>query len=170
MWINPLEYESVLYVADRMRRKDREEIAATREPFDTVALTRDCLAIPHFAWVTGREEAPIAVVGAVPLHPGVWSCWMFATDEFPKIRIGMTKFARHVIVPALAQSGCRRAQCLSDEGHVEAHEWLKALGAVEESRMLGYGKSGETFICFVLMLGLGAQHVHLRRGRRLSGQ
>ncbi len=165
MWIRPLDYESVLYVADRMRRGDREEIAATREPFDTVELTRDCLRVGHFAWVAGRDDPPIAVVGAVPMHPGVWSCWMFATDEFPRIALGLTKFARRVIIPSLAQSGCRRAQCLSAEGHDVAHEWLRSLGAIEESRMEGYGKSGETFVCFKLMLGV-TRDVHLRRWRR----
>lgn len=164
MWTRPLDYESVLYVADRMRVADRHEIAAAREPFDTVSLTRDCLAVRGFAWVAGLEQ-PIAVVGAAPQHPGVWNCWMFATDEFRRIGLGMTKFAHRVILPALAQSGCRRAQCFSQEGHLEAHEWLKSLGAVEESRMPGYGKSGETFCCFRLLLGASSD-VHFRRRQR----
>ena len=167
MWTRPLDYESVLYVADNMRRKDRHEIAALREPFDTVALTRDCLRAGAFAWVGGRDDRPIVVFGAWPMHPGVWSAWMFATDEFPRVALGLTKLARRVIIPSLAQSGCRRAQCLSIEGHTVAHEWLKSLGAVEESRMEGYGKSGEAFVCFRLMLG-AASHVHVRRGRRAA--
>jgi len=151
-WFRPLDYDGVLHVARRMRAADREELAATRYEFHPEDIAWECMQIPDFAWLVGREADPIAVVGARPQHPGVWTCFMFATDEFPRVGLSMTKHATRVIIPSLAKSGGRRAQALSIEGHDQAHDWLRFIGATPEARLTGFGKDGQDFIVFKLML------------------
>lgn len=159
----PLRFADVLDVARRMRAADAEEIYATRYENDPVALARDCMAYPQFAWTAWLEDEPVCAIGAVPMHPGLWQAWMFATDDFPKIGGYVTKFAGRVMIRTLAESGARRAQCLSSAHHTEAHRWLRALGAVQEGPpMLDYGKNGESFLLFVWR----AENVH--RWRRTA--
>ncbi len=145
--VKPLEYDDVLDVATNMREWDKREIYATRWSDDPAALARDCMIIPDFGWTIWLDK-PLCAIGAVPLHPGVWSVWMFAKDDFPTVGLYATKFARRVMMPGLVNSGARRAQCLSIEGHEDAHKWLRLLGAKAESRLWGFGKNGEDFHCF----------------------
>lgn len=163
-WFRPLRYDGVLHVARNMRAADRDELAATRYEFRPEDVARECMQIPDFAWLVGREDDPIAVVGARPQHPGVWTCFMFATDEFPRVGLSMTKHATRVIIPGLAKSGGRRAQALSIEGHDQAHEWLRFLGAVPEAHLEAFGKDGQNFIVFKLMLD--EPHVPFKPVRR----
>lgn len=148
MWLRKVTFPAALDVALRMREWDQREIFACRWNDNPADLARDCTAFPDFCWVAG-EERPIAVIGAQPMRPGVWCVFMFATDDFLKIRFSMTRFVKRVMVPALVQSGAHRAECHSMEGHTEAQAWLQALGAVRECTLVGYGRNGENFASFV---------------------
>lgn len=145
----PLTYENALDVARNMRDADKREIYATRWTESPEDLASDCLRLPDFAWTFHLGEKPVCAMGAFPSHPGCWSVWMFATNEFRKISIYVTKFALRVMMPALMQAGARRAHCLSIEGHHDAHRWLLLLGAKPESRLHEFGRNGEDFHFFV---------------------
>lgn len=147
MNLAPLTQRSILYVADRMRDDDRREIFATRWADSPSQLAVDCLAAPGFKWVA-HDDQPIAALGAIPRWPGVWSVWMFATDEFPRIGATLTRFVRRRMIPMLLEAGAHRAECLSIEGHDTAHRWLEFLGAKRSEPIMGLGKSGETFYCY----------------------
>lgn len=134
---------TLLYVAERMREWDRREIYATRWTEGPSALADSLLAPHNIAWIAGIEE-PIAALGAYPAWPGVWSVWMFATDNFPQIGYPLTKFIKKRMIPTLA-SHAHRAECRSIEGHEAAHRWLENLGAEREATLRGFGRNGETF-------------------------
>ena len=140
-------FDRLLYIAERMRDWDRREIYAARWTDDPFPLAAECLTYGDFTWIAGRER-PIAFIGAAPMHPGVWSVLMFATEEFDRIRLSLTKHVIRVMIPALVNVGAHRAECHSLEGHEEAHRWLEALGAKRESVRPGFGKNGEDFVCF----------------------
>lgn len=144
----PVTHEDVLYVAQNMRDWDKREIYATRWREDPADVALDCMRVPDFAW-TIHLDKPVCAIGAVPMHPGVWSVWMFATDEFPKIGIYATKFVKRIMIPALTQTASHRAQCLSVEGHDEAQKWLRFLGAKPECRLREYGRNKEDFLLYV---------------------
>lgn len=150
MLVRPINIKDAAFVAENMREWDRREIFATHwrdeGPF---GVARDAVACGDFGWILGRDK-PIATIGAYPMHPHVWSVYMFATDDFRQIRISATKFARRVIIPALVAADFRRAQCLSMEGHTDSHRWLEALGAKRESVLREYGRDGEDFVMFSL--------------------
>lgn len=151
MVLAPLNMPDLVYVADNMREWDRREIFACRWSENPAEFARDILALPGFGWVTGRDGKAIAAIGATEYAPGVWSVWMFATDDFKSIRIGMTKLAKRVIIPTMRNLGMRRAECRSMDGHTDAQLWLEALGARREATHKSLGKGGEDFHCYALM-------------------
>lgn len=144
MRVLPLSHNDVLYVAQRMREWDRREIYATQWTDDPVDLTATVMACGTFSWVCGLDR-PIAALGALPIWPGVWSVWMFGTDEVPRIGLSLTRFARRSMMAALLESGAHRAECRSIEGHEDAQKWLESLGARREATHRMAGRNGETF-------------------------
>ena len=148
MRLGPITYGDALYIAEHMREWDRREVFAglwTDSPYEVVQ--HALLWKP--GWTAYFGLKPIALVGAFPTHPGVWSVGMVATDEFPKIGKKLTRFVKRVMIPALVETGAHRAECCSMVGHEEAHRWLKLLGAHEEALHKGFGRGQEDFIRFV---------------------
>lgn len=139
----------VLYITHHLREWDRKEVFATRFSDDPDQLAMDVLRWGPNWWVAGEDKA-IAVIGATEVWPGCWSVGMFATDEFSKIGLPLTKWVKRSMIPHIAQQGIRRGECRSIEGHEMAHRWLETLGAKREGDGLKkYGKDGETFFTYV---------------------
>jgi len=137
------------WVARRMRRQDMDEIYATRWNDDPAELCAGLLAGGDFGWVAGNDNGtPIAAFGAVPAWPGVWEVWMFATDKWPEIALGVTRFVKRVMIPSLEDVGVHRAQCRSKHDHLVAHAWLESLGAYKESELRNYGRNAELFYLY----------------------
>ena len=141
--------DRVLYVAERMRAADREEVLATA-PHDDARLFAAEVGRSYgpFKWCIERDGIPVAILGASELWPGVWAAWLFATDSFRNIRFYTTRFVVRGMIPALHRLGAHRCEARSSAAHTEAHRWLRAMGAVEEARLRRYGKAGEDFIIF----------------------
>lgn len=132
-----------------MRSKDRDEVFATQWDEDSSSFANNILRVGDFGFVLHHDDGePIVCGGAVPMWPGVWSVWMFATDRFDEIAMSTTKFAKRVFFPALDQSGWHRLECRSLASHSVAHKWLESLGAYKESESPAYGRSGETFLVY----------------------
>lgn len=139
---------SVIHVACNMRECDRQEIFATRWSDDPLSLVESTLFTAGITFVGWHNDEPTAVYGAKPFWPNVWTVFCYATDNFNKISIGLTRHCRNAIIPWLRVNGAHRAQAQSIATHVEAHRWLKLIGGYEESRLPRYGKNGEDFIMF----------------------
>ena len=153
--LGPVEYEPLLYIVQNMREVDRYEILATlyeMEPDETSQIITDrtfaSATKMGIGWIGYRGDEPIAVLGMSMMHPNVSQVWMFATDRWPLVALSLTKFAKKTIIPLLKDSGTRRAQCFSIEGHNVAHDWLTMLGATEECEVPNYGKAGQSFHLF----------------------
>lgn len=146
-----LNLPDVLYVCHRLRAADRREVFALRFDDDPNLLAMEIVrSWGPLAWTAHHEHTPAAVFGATEMWPNVWSCWMMATDEYPKIALGMTKFVRRRIIPHLMESGATRCEARSIDGHTQAHRWIEGLGAVQEARLRRYGRNGEDFLVFRL--------------------
>lgn len=141
----------VLYITHHMREWDRRELFATRWDEDPDHLAMDVMQRwGEHCWVAGEDRQAIAVIGAMQTWPGMWSVGMFATDDFPRIGLPLTRWVRQVMIPHIVQQGVRRGECKSMEGHTMAHRWLELLGAKREGEPLkNYGKNGETFHTYV---------------------
>jgi hypothetical protein len=141
-----LNEADLLYVADNMRDIDKKEVYATRWDENPATLVDSILSNGRFGWVAGGEDGiPIAAFGAVPMWPGVWQVWMFATDRWPEVSVGVTKFIKRIMIPSVKSSDWHRAECRSIEGHDVAHRWLEMLGATREGALPYFGKNKDTF-------------------------
>jgi hypothetical protein len=141
---------SVMYVASNMREADKAEIYATRWTRSPIDLAEDICRIPGPKWIAHAKGAgPVAAYGAMPMWPGVWSLYLFATPHFLRVAGAVTRHIRRVMMPSLALAGAHRAEARSSAHHVEAHAWLERLGARREGVLKGYGRDGEDFISFV---------------------
>src|SRR3546814_12915510 len=114
-------------------------MGATSWTDDPEELVGKCMACPGYAWVAGLDR-PIVVIGGVPMWPGVWSMFMFATNEISNIGLGLTKFVARRMIPGLLDQGAHRLEARSMDGHVDAQSWLETFGAAREATLYGYGR------------------------------
>lgn len=146
MRIAEINQPDLLYIADNMRDVDKNEVYATRWDDNPEGLVDSIMSGGSFGWVAGSEDGiPIAAFGAIPTWDGVWQVWMFATDRWNEVALGVTRFIKRVMIPAIIESGWHRAECRSIEGHPTAHRWLEALGASHEHTLHFFGKRGDSF-------------------------
>lgn len=143
---------TVTHVVENMRASDKQEIYGLRHSEDPRLVVRDVMAMSNFAWVGWLDSKPHAVFGGGEVRPGVWSMFAFATDEFPRLALGLTRFAKRSVLPMVfGRLGAHRLQCESHESHTSAHKWLELLGAHRESILKGYGKDGSNYHQFVVL-------------------
>lgn len=143
--------ETIRYVAANMRAIDYREISATSWADNRRDLALDVAErysrYTDTMYVAGIDK-PTAVIGWIPVWPGMWSVSMFATDNYHLISKDLTKFACRDIIPALGRGGAHRIECRSHADHTQAHAWLEFLGMSKEATLPGYGKNGEDFFVF----------------------
>jgi len=99
------------------------------------------------------SDRPICIGGFINTRPNVISLMMFATSDFPKIGVGITRFIKHQMFPRLEQAGVHRIEAISLEGYDEVHDWLRVLGLEAETEPLrNFGKNGEAFRYFARVM------------------
>jgi hypothetical protein len=156
MNIAPATVDMVYLVAADMRDEDFREISATRNTIDKEELARqmalNCSKRGEKLYAVG-DETPIAIVGVLPLWPGVWSATMFATDELDKIGKELTKFAYKVIMPSVFRANPNRIECRSIDGHTKAQKWIEFMGLKYENTNRNFGKNGEDFHTYAWVAG-----------------
>jgi hypothetical protein len=136
---------AIAFIARNMRPADAREIYATRLVEDPDILARDCVRWSFTSWQASRDGMPVACGGAGEISPGVAKVWMFATGDWPSVMTDVARFMRRSFIPGLEARGIHRAECLSIEGHDEAHRWLVWLGARREASLPLRGRNGQTF-------------------------
>lgn len=148
MWTRALTEADARHIATNMREYDRKEVVAELGP-DFVEELVGRLTLPGGIVYAFGIDQPIAFVGARPYTaPDVWCASMLATDEWPKVAAGVSAFVVNELIPLLYKFNIRRVECYSVLGHVEAHRWLRWLGAKPKGIRPTLGKRGEKFIRF----------------------
>jgi hypothetical protein len=136
----------VLHVALYIRDCDREEIDAGMVRYDAAELAERMVAFSRFGCVAATEDGtPTAVLSAVETHPGAYQVGMFATQAWPLVALGLTRWIHRTMIPAMLAVGGHRAECRSIATHTEAHRWLESLGFACEAVLPDCGKGRETF-------------------------
>jgi hypothetical protein len=151
MVLSDIEPVGLAYIVRNMRGADAHEIYATTNAPTPDAYVDEMMLLKRAGlsgWIASLDGVPIATLGIMPMWQNVVSVWMFATDDFPKIAMQLTRFVRRNLVPSLAASGIHRAQCFSMNDHVMAQRWLEILGAKREGVAKGFGNSGEDFTLY----------------------
>lgn len=145
MRVTPLEPMALSHIIGNLRAWDRREVFATRADDCEDSLLADAMSTGLVSWIGWNDVEPIAAFGCMPLWRGVWSMWLFATDKFDTIGMGVTKMIVRDIVPSMWRGGAHRLECKSMEGHVSAQRWLESIGARRECTHARFGRDGEDF-------------------------
>ena len=160
---------SIYNVALNMRQKDYEEIVALsfcesrKELADQ--LSRSWAGHKTTIVCGTKEHGAIAAFTYIPMRKGVWSLGLFATNNFQKIHLSLTKLIINSIIPILDKAKAHRVEAQSIDGYEAVHNWLKFLGLNEESVLKSYGRNGEDFINFAWVRGKNDHNVNwIRRG------
>ena len=151
MMIEPATAQDVAYVAERMRTADADEFLALAHAPDRAALAESLVARygAHPATIVARtDDGPIAIGAGVEARPNVVTLLFFATDKFPVVALGLTRFITRNLFSRYREAGVHRIEAVSSESHRAAHRWIRALGLQQEAVFPGYGRGGETFIQF----------------------
>lgn len=151
MKIDVATFGDVYRVARFMRTRDIEEFLAvcpvqTHEGLIMRLMerfgNRDDLIVAR----DGGEA--VAIGGLIEHRPHVATLLFFATDGFPAIALGLTRFIRQRLFPRVKRAGVHRIEAVSIAGYHETHRWIEILGLKREAEFRGYGKNGETFVQF----------------------
>lgn len=139
-----------LYICRNLRAADAREAWATRDDEDTDRLAMEIAQHwgPGSYCARATDGTPVALIGYTERWPGVWCCWMLATDRFPEVGKGLTRWVKRSMLPSLIERGAHRIEAYSIDGHDTAHRWLRFCGAVEEARLRRYGRNGEDYLVF----------------------
>lgn len=151
MVMSEADEQGVIYISRNMREVDAREIMAVRWGDDRDVFAEECFATAGPKYIAYLGDEPVAVIGVTMCFPGVGQAWMFATDRFSEIAIGMTRFCKQTIQLMLNEGGLHRLQAYSADYHTDSHEWLKLLGFSVESVMKEFGKDGSDYLCFALV-------------------
>ena len=136
-------------ICQNLRARDRQEIFATKWTDDPEEVVAGVIASGAFRWAALVDGEPVALIGARPRWPGVWSMWAFGTDRWPEVVRTLTKHAKRFMMPALMNAGAVRADCHALAEHTDARRWLERLGATAETELAAWGKNGQSFVCYV---------------------
>lgn len=100
-----------------------------------------------------RAHKLVAIAGALPIHPGVASTFLYATDEMPKIILELTHFYKDALFPMLKKMGIHRVHSLGPAEDPEGIAWKeRVLGAKPEAYLEKWGKGQEDFVLHSIML------------------
>jgi len=158
MQLFPLSLESVRHVAHHLRDQDWREIRATRPFHSPDRIAHDVTRFSLIGRVAATDDGrPAAAIGAAPIFPGVLAVWMFATDDWPRVAVALTRWVRRQMMPDLLRLG-HRAECRSLASHVVAHRWLESFGFVREAVLKDFGAHLETFHLYAWRL---SDHQHV---------
>lgn len=144
---------AVRIVAEQMRDQDTAEFMAVSH-----AETRDELVGGLIATYGARDDLimactddmqPVGIGGLIETRPNVVTLLFFATDAFPQIALGLTRYIRCNLFPKVIEAGVHRIECVSIAGYGENHRWIRLLGLREPIVTLrAYGKKAEDFLMF----------------------
>ena len=145
--IVPANYSEVVYVARRMRKLDAEEIYPhlwnpTAEDLAAYSVSRGR------KYVALKDGKPVVAFGASERFPKVWSCWMFATDEWRDVAMSVTKYIRREFSQEILRTEAVRLDCWLMEGHDTAHRWLEAFGFIREATVEDFSSARKTYHCY----------------------
>lgn len=131
------------YVCRNLRPASRREAFATRWDNDPDALAADLWTATQPGGYTVELERPVYAGGYINTHPGVWRLWGFATPEWPRIAVPLTKWVKRFMIPAIFKAGAHRVESCVLDNQPEVEGWLRLLGGVKEATLSDFGKDRE---------------------------
>lgn len=144
--------DDITFVCRHMRPWDEREFMALSNANSRAELAEHLTArFPNYPDLYGFycDDDPVGVGAMVQARPGVVTIGFLATDDFPKIALPIAKWVRRTLFPQYREAGVHRIECVSIEGHDEAHKWIRMCGLKQEAPPFrGYGRGGESYCQF----------------------
>lgn len=141
------------YICLHMREQDAKEIFGLLPHNSAIRLAWESY---HYILNSGRGQIawhdgkPAALAAFTEMHPGVWSVWMFGTQDFKAAAIPLVRWFRREARDILSVCDGHRLQCDSRADYEEAHRYIKAFGGRPEGPpMRAYGKDGADYQRFI---------------------
>ena len=139
---------AVLAVTLNLRETDKAEIFGLWYEEDPELLAEmACKSTLSYVAYTS-EGVPAAAFGLLEMWPGVWSAWLFGTNDFRRVGPAVAKFYHRTIIPAWIERGGHRAEARAREGHESAIKFLEKMGGVRESTLTEYGKDKANYFMY----------------------
>ena len=143
--------ENVRYVAERMRDRDLAEFSALSYYSDRERaaehLVNAYADYPGLECVTLDDGTPVGIGGCIWSSPGVASMLFFATNDFDKIVVSLTRYShKNIFAPAKAMA--HRIECFSLATYTQMQQWVELFGLRQEAVLREYGRNGEDFIVY----------------------
>lgn len=144
--------QNINSVAERMRERDLAEFSATSFFSDregaAVTLVERYAGLENLECATLDDGTPVAIGGVLWLRPNVASILFFATDDFERIVVPLTRHVRRNVIATAKDVGAHRIECMSLASYTQMRSWVEVFGLREEARLRAYGKNGEDFISY----------------------
>lgn len=142
-----VEPAHILHVCQHLRADDLREISETRWSGDDIA--ESLWQTPGGKFAIIRDGSPVALLGVVPVWPGVGQAWLIATPEVGNYGVEVMRVSKRII-KTLLDLEMHRIHAYSAAFHTQAHRWLEMTGFRRESTLKQYGKTGEDFYCYAI--------------------
>ncbi len=145
-----LQLEPLRHIIRNLRKRDADEVFAMSDAdadgiADQLFQRRDS----GVAWIAWVHNEPVAAFGAYRTHGAHYGLWMIATESWPKVRLGVTRFGVKLLIPFLFDNGMKVGNCLSLSDYPQMHKWIRMIGGVEDCDLKMFGKNGENFKRFI---------------------
>ena len=115
------------FIANYMRKADRDEVIAVVGKVDMRALLARCVHASSHCWVASDGE-PVAIFGVAPQTPGVGSPWLIGTDALvePAMQLALVRDVRWYIAQWLTLYP--RLENFVDVRNERSVRWLEHVG------------------------------------------
>lgn len=149
--MKPITRADLDYICLKMRDSDKAEILGIRGYDNPLLIARETVYAASMgkAAIAYHNGRPAAVIGVSPKPwPHVWDAWAYGTDDLPKVVLSLTRYALTVLKPYLLRNHAHRLEAPSRIDHLQAHSWLRAMGARDEAILRHYGRDGADYCLF----------------------
>lgn len=149
--ITPLAWPDVVDIAKRMCEGHRRSACALADTDDPVAAIEAFKHSRHVGGTIWHGARPAVAIGAVLIHPGVASSFLYATDDLPKVAVELVRFARNALMPSLQRAGIHRVHALAPTDEPTNDKFHRLFGGKKEAVLRRYGKNGEDFTLYAYL-------------------
>jgi hypothetical protein len=116
------------------------------EAFDPEQVAAWAHSVPGPKFALDIPEAPVAIGGFIPLTPGTFRSWFYATGRAWEPGIGVTECCREIVQDALTLA--HRVETVTLAAQEKARAWYPRIGLTFESTLHGYGANGEAAVMY----------------------
>lgn len=149
MKVEPATLRDATYVLWHMRPADEVEVMCQMpEGADRTEIAYGLLMSDGASFAIRRNGTPVAFFGTAPMNAGTLSIWALGTKAIPRVVPVINRFMTQEHLPRRIAEGYHAMEARSHADHVEAHRWLRSVGAEAHGPAFEFGRDREKFLLF----------------------